>query len=83
MLGIPYNAFRFLVGIWLTGLTLFGAAITGTGVVVMVWLALRALTAQDFNAIPVMVTYARTKLIAVRSRLWITGVTLDPLYGNR
>jgi type IV secretory pathway VirB3-like protein len=83
MWGIPYKAFLFLVGIWMMGVTLFGAVITGTGVCVMIWWALRALTAWDFNAISVMITYGRTKLIAVRSPIWITGITLDPLFGQR
>jgi type IV secretory pathway VirB3-like protein len=83
ILGIPYAAFRLLVGVWMVGLTMFGAAITGTGVCIMLWWALRGLIAWDFNIISVIVVYCRTKLIATRSPLWITGVTLDPLYGQR
>lgn len=81
--GVPYKAVLSLVGIWIIGLTMAGAIITGTGVCVMIWWALRQLTAWDFNAIPVMITYAKTKLIATRSKIWLAGVTLDPLFGQR
>ncbi|HEY4152175.1 MAG TPA: hypothetical protein VGM38_02525 [Pseudolysinimonas sp.] len=83
MLGIPYYHFLALWAIWAVGLIVFGAIITGTGLCVIAGLFERGITAWDFNAIPVAMVYRRTKLVATRSTVWISGVTLDPLYGQR
>lgn len=83
MWGIPYTALMSIVGVWIVGLTMFGAIVTGTGVCALLWLALRQLIAWDFNAISVITVYCRTKLIATRSSIWLTSITFDPLYGQR
>jgi hypothetical protein len=83
MWGIPY---KWWCGLWIAwgfGLMWFGAIITGTGICLMIGIALRSITAIDFNALSVVGTYCTTKLIANRSTIWIVGVTLDPLYGQR
>jgi hypothetical protein len=81
--GIPYKWFRGLWFVWGAGLILFGAIITGTGVCLMIGVVLRTITAIDFNALSVVATFCCTKLIATRSTIWLTGITLDPLYGQR
>jgi hypothetical protein len=81
--GIPYKAFMALWAVWGIGLIMFGGLITGTGVCFFAGIVMRGITAWDFNAIPAATVYCRTKLIATRSTVWRTGVTLDPLYGQR
>lgn len=80
--GVPLEAALTLGFSWACGLVLFGAVVTGTGVCLMAYYALRALIADDFNAVSVFLCYARTKLKAQKSLIW-TGVTLDPLFGQR
>jgi type IV secretory pathway VirB3-like protein len=81
--GIPYRWFLGLWMVWGIGLMWFGAIITGTGICIMIGVVLRKITAIDFNALSVVATYCRTKLLATRSTIWISGITLDPLYKQR
>jgi type IV secretory pathway VirB3-like protein len=80
--GIPMREMLAILGFWAVGLVLFGAAITGTGVAIVLYFVIRAITAKDFNAIPAFFCYGRTKFLEQRAVAW-TGVTLDPLYGQR
>jgi type IV secretory pathway VirB3-like protein len=80
---VPYRVFWSICFSWGFGLIWFGAAVTGSGVAFMAWLAARAMVAHDFNAFSVIFVYCKTKLFTERSLIWISGVTLDPLYGQR
>lgn len=72
-----------LWAIWGAGLIMFGAIISGTGICIIAGVVLRGVTAWDFNAIPAAIVYCQTKLVATRSAVWRSGITLDPLYGQR
>jgi len=82
MWGLPMREMLAIIGCWSLGLVLFGTLVTGTGVAVVLYFVLRALTAKDFNAIPAFMCYGRTKFLEQRAAAWV-GVTLDPLYGQR
>jgi type IV secretory pathway VirB3-like protein len=80
--GVPVWHGLALLGFWAIGLVWFGAIITGTGVAVVVYILLRAITAKDFNALTAFTCYGSTKALEQKGAAW-SGVTLDPLYGQR